>query len=771
MPIYSHRSGITIPTPKERKKSTPHRRSQAVRNLEQSLSEKPATVSKVPDSCESGPEQEAPQTSFTSFLSLMRPVIPKGTTSVVSDTESDDLIIIRKKKKCQRIDSSAESDGGKEEEIEQKDTSIRFSPRKRKKPKTTTPEDHKSKYHCCVFCGELFANVPRHMRAFHDDETEVRDILLINNKTSEGKRTVRNKWGILVNKGDFQHNQNVKKTGSGTCIVKYRNQKIKEMGHCPYCFAMYSSAELWRHKKSCTAYIEKKDTEEKSMLKESRRLGYSCVTENEYVQKLLSAMKQDCEVDIVRSEPLLVKWAERMVESIDKKQFSSRKRVVSQKLRQMGRFVRKCREKSEIKSLQECFVPRNFDTVLRVVKLCGEQDEYGEYASPSVVQRLSTYLKHVAQLAKSQAIKEGDENMQKNVDQFLQLHENELCVLTCNAKVTLDERHYNKTEILPVFEDINIVSEYIDKEIKNWMAKSGDDAYVNLVKLNLSKIILFNRKRCGEAEKMTMENYNKGISNPQTKPHADVLDRLSNLEKVLLTTLTRIEIRGKRNRRVPILLSPSMLAGLQRMVELREGRVSEDSRYLFARIGMCQTPYRGHICLNEIATRAGVSDPNVFKSTKLRKHLATMSQMLEISQSDRQLLANFMGHSDEVHGKYYKLPDTVLDRCKVAQVLIALNSGRADYRGRSLEEIQTSNVMLEDLGAQETNVESDTSESAAEEPVEAEEQTQEEEQQIPRTRKKSKTTRSQMKKRRRRKETGSYNFLHVTEDWKKITLS
>ena len=98
MPIYSHRSGITIPTPKARKKSTPHRRSQAVRNLEQSLSEKPATVSKVPDSCESGPEQEAPQTSFTSFLSLMRPVIPKGTTSVVSDTESDDLIIIRKKK-------------------------------------------------------------------------------------------------------------------------------------------------------------------------------------------------------------------------------------------------------------------------------------------------------------------------------------------------------------------------------------------------------------------------------------------------------------------------------------------------------------------------------------------------------------------------------------------------------------------------------------------------------------------------------------------------
>ena len=194
------------------------------------------------------------------------------------------------------------------------------------------------------------------------------------------------------------------------------------MGHCPYCFAIYSSAELWRHKKSCMAYIEKKDTEEKSMLKESRRLGYSCVTENECVQKLLSTMKQDSEVDIIRSEPLLVKWAEKIIESIDKKQFSSRKRVISQKLRQVARFIRKCRETTEINSLQECFVPRNFDTVLSVVKLFGEQDEYGEYGSPSVV---LTYLKHVAQIAKSQAIKEDDENMQKNVDQFLQLHETE----------------------------------------------------------------------------------------------------------------------------------------------------------------------------------------------------------------------------------------------------------------------------------------------------------------------------------------------------------
>ena len=102
-----------------------------------------------------------------------------------------------------------------------------------------------------------------------------------------------------------------------------------------------------------------------------------------------------------------------MIEGIDKKQFSTRKHVVSQKLRQMARFVRKCRETTERKSLQKCVVPRNFETVLCVVKLCGEQDEKSEYGSRSVVQRLSMQLKHVAHIAKSQDIKEDGENMQK----------------------------------------------------------------------------------------------------------------------------------------------------------------------------------------------------------------------------------------------------------------------------------------------------------------------------------------------------------------------
>lgn len=727
--------------PNKRKRSSP-RRNPVVRNLEASLSEQPTTAIRVPDSCDSDSE-EIPKTSMSSFMGLMRPIIPKESKNPrVSDTESDDIIKRKPKKKriLPVIESSEESDD------EEKEESISTKTRKGKKPRTTSPEKSKSKYHCCVFCGDLLANVPRHMKAFHDDEPQVRDILLISNKTPEGKRRIRNKWGMLVNKGDFQHNQNVKKTGQGQLIVKYRNEKKKEMGHCPFCFAMYSITELWRHKKNCAGYTEKKNEKSTpSVLKESRRLHYTYVTENEYVQKMLGSMKQDSEVDIIRSEPLLIKWAEKMVDSVDKKQFSSKKRAPSQKLRQMARFVRKCREESEIKSLEECFEPQNFDTVKRVVQLCGKQDADGEYASPSVVQRLSTYLKHVANIANSQAIKTNDETMQRNVDQFLQLRETELCVLTSSAKITLDDRKYNKTEILPVFEDIHNVSQYLDNEMKKWIEKSGDDAYVNLVKLNMCKIILFNRKRSGEVEKITMDHYDKGITNPQIEPHSEVIDKLSPLEKQLCTKLTRIEIRGKRNRRVPILLSPSMLAGLQRMVELRKGRVVEDCRYLFARIGNCETPYRGHICLNEIAASAGVSNPEAFKSTKLRKHLATMSQMLEISQSDRQILANFMGHSDAVHGKYYKLPDTILDRCKVAQVLIALNSGKAEYRGRSLEDIQATDVMLEDLGRQEN----DTSESESEDPVADEEG-------IPRAGTTRKTQRSQTEE--RSKETGNYSL-------------
>lgn len=56
-------------------------------------------------------------------------------------------------------------------------------------------------------------------------------------------------------------------------------------------------------------------------------------------------------------------------------------------------------------------------------------------------------------------------------------------------------------------------------------------------------------------------------------------------------------------------------------------------------------------------------------STKLRKHLATMCQVLELSESNQDILAKFMGHDRWIHREMYRLPDSSLELDKVVKVL------------------------------------------------------------------------------------------------------
>ncbi|KAF0703116.1 Uncharacterized protein FWK35_00031610, partial [Aphis craccivora] len=70
--------------------------------------------------------------------------------------------------------------------------------------------------------------------------------------------------------------------------------------------------------------------------------------------------------------------------------------------------------------------------------------------------------------------------------------------------------------------------------------------------------------------------------------------------------------------------------------------------------------YCGTDCLRKSADACGASDPEQLTSTKLRKHIATMSQLLNLTNSDREQLANFMGHDLAINNEYYRLPDEAL---------------------------------------------------------------------------------------------------------------
>ena len=89
-------------------------------------------------------------------------------------------------------------------------------------------------------------------------------------------------------------------------------------------------------------------------------------------------------------------------------------------------------------------------------------------------------------------------------------------------------------------------------------------------------------------------------SRDSSELHEDIAICLSEFEKKLCLHFSRVEIRGKRGRKVPVLLKPSMVSAMELLVETRElCGVPAENPFMFARCG-AMSAYRGE-CIKKAA--------------------------------------------------------------------------------------------------------------------------------------------------------------------------
>ena len=59
-----------------------------------------------------------------------------------------------------------------------------------------------------------------------------------------------------------------------------------------------------------------------------------------------------------------------------------------------------------------------------------------------------------------------------------------------------------------------------------------------------------------------------------------------------------------------------------------------------------------------------------------------------MNDSELKMLADHMGHNINIHTDVYRLQSSIIERAKVASVLIAMENGNINkFRGRRLQEI------------------------------------------------------------------------------------
>lgn len=136
-------------------------------------------------------------------------------------------------------------------------------------------------------------------------------------------------------------------------------------------------------------------------------------------------------------------------------------------------------------------------------------------------------------------------------------------------------------------------------------------------------------------------------------------------------------------------------------MKFRNNFCNTNNPYLFALPGT-NGPISGYHVFRKHVINA-LNDPSktaTLTSTKLRKHLATISQILRMGQEELEQLASFMGHTTKTPQEWYRLPQDLYQIAKVSKVLLmSQKSSIKTYKGEKLDELI---VELEIFGSDES---------------------------------------------------------------------
>ncbi|KAL5005605.1 hypothetical protein ScPMuIL_016763 [Solemya velum] len=551
------------------------------------------------------------------------------------------------------------------------------------------------KKNVCVYCNKLYAKLPRHLEQKHREELEVASALSFP-KNSENRKL---KWQELRNRGNFSHNRQVLSDNSGIIIPskrpsKYSDVTVADFLPCPSCFAFLRKKDLWRHDQVCKQKCDPKKASENTAGRRHQISGATLLplasdVNTQFKTSILNNLTNDLVSLAIRNDCTILKYGARLFTkfSSNPHQYS----YVRQKLRELGRFLLKMREiNKQVTSLSECCNPQLFNQVIEAVKLASNfDDESSSYDVPSLALKLGHSLKKCATIIKSTAIIDGNNVKKQEASDFLQLCSSEWHTsVSCQALQTLTNRKLNKPKRLPLAADIKKLNLFLEEKSDELQASLSPNTWREFAELLLAQIVLFNRRRGGETERMEVSHYLKGIQS-SGEMQGEILESLSSFEKELAQKVKRVEINGKRGRTVAVLLTKKHCTKLDKLNQCRiQAGVSHKNKYVFARFGDTKSPIRSSDVLKKFCLQCGADKPELITSTSLRKHIATVSQILNLRENEMDSLANFLGHDIRIHRDFYRLPDSTFQVAKISKLLLELEKGTVqNFKGKTLAEI------------------------------------------------------------------------------------
>ncbi|XP_020601654.1 uncharacterized protein LOC110040732 isoform X3 [Orbicella faveolata] len=384
------------------------------------------------------------------------------------------------------------------------------------------------KRHSCFYCDKMCAKIARHYEHHHKDEAEVAETFAYPRGSKDHKKALEK----LRLRGNFHHNLRVLERKKEQLIVMRRPGEEEDCcqdDYLPYihCLGFVKRKDLWRHNKACNFKSgdedDKNDKDDNDYMKCQKLQTKSkllilpslCPGKGSPYQEFLASMKSDQITLVARNDSVISALGTMMVEKVG----TSRCHDISQNMRNLARLLMSLREAENTANAQllQFLRPDKFDVVVQCVMDISKFDvKMGEsrVGTPSLALHFGYSLKKCVGIVRGKALREKDRGLLEDVEHFEKLIEAEWNYrISHHSMTTLNDRRHNQPNLLPVTSDLRTLKEYITLKIVSLSSQlqyaSIPDVrtWRELSKMVLNRLILFNKRRGGEAARLEVETY------------------------------------------------------------------------------------------------------------------------------------------------------------------------------------------------------------------------------------------------------------------------
>lgn len=382
------------------------------------------------------------------------------------------------------------------------------------------------KAHYCVYCEKMNLKMSRHLQKKHMDERDVSHAFSFPLGSNDRKKLLES----LRNKGDWRHNQKVLKEGKGEIVTWKRlssNSSVSDYLPCPHCFAMFRKGDLWRHNKTCWHKKDNSGVRKRVQAVSARLLPTQQSSEG--VQNVIQNMLQDEITAQARSDEMMCKYGDSLFARKGREQ--SQHRYIAQKLRELGRFVLAAKQiDKKIEGLKDLCDPTKFHLAVAAARKVSDfNPEKNEYGKPSTAVKIGFSLKAATEAWIGHCIMVSDAVGEKKTKKFKELLDKMWSdYVSANAHSSIEQNKRNKDDSVPLIKDIVALQNHLraveDEALAALKQNVSVSAYKKLSESLLAQVIVFNKKREGEASRITLDMFLKADTGQMNK---DIYETLS----------------------------------------------------------------------------------------------------------------------------------------------------------------------------------------------------------------------------------------------------